>query len=165
MHRLFRLSADPALRPLEYMKTVMACGTFDNLHQGHISYLEQAKAAGDRLIVVVARDINVEKIKGKRPKQNENERLAAIKKLKIADIAVLGSKADRLKPVVAHQPDIIFLGYDQPVDIEKLKNIFSGKILRGQPYKENIFKSSKLNTNRSLRGVTSDRDDAAIPQE
>ena len=36
------------------MTRVMASGVFDILHTGHISYLEQAKAAGDELVVVVA---------------------------------------------------------------------------------------------------------------
>jgi FAD synthetase len=38
---------------------VLATGTFDLLHPGHLFYLEQSKALGDELVVIVARDANV----------------------------------------------------------------------------------------------------------
>ena len=46
------------------MKKVMVFGTFDIVHMGHIHMFEQAREYGDKLIVIVARDNNVEKIKG-----------------------------------------------------------------------------------------------------
>ena len=56
------------------MVTVMASGVFDIIHTGHISYLEQAKSVGDRLIVVVACDDTVRKRKHE-PITPENMRL------------------------------------------------------------------------------------------
>ena len=56
------------------MKKVMCFGTFDKLHPGHLSYLEQAKEYGEYLVVVVARDKRVKKIKGKFPQENEKLR-------------------------------------------------------------------------------------------
>jgi len=50
-------------------KVVLASGTFDLLHFGHVKYLEEAKKAGGKnaeLIVIVARDSTVEKRKGKK---------------------------------------------------------------------------------------------------
>ena len=129
------------------MKTVMAFGTFDNLHQGHLAYLKQAKQEGDELIVIVARDINVKKIKGKKPQQSETARLKSVEKTGLADKASLGSKTDRLKPILKHKPDILFLGYDQPVKLERLREIYKGEILRGQPFQEEKYKSSKLISN------------------
>ncbi|HPT37527.1 MAG TPA: adenylyltransferase/cytidyltransferase family protein, partial [Methanothrix sp.] len=38
---------------------VVATGTFDLLHPGHVLYLERSKALGDILVVIVARDVNV----------------------------------------------------------------------------------------------------------
>ncbi len=49
------------------MKTVLAAGVFDLLHYGHIRYLEEAKKTGGegaRLIVIVARDETVLRLKG-----------------------------------------------------------------------------------------------------
>ena len=45
------------------MRKVMAVGVFDLLHAGHLHYLEQAKALGDHLTVVVAHDDTVRKRK------------------------------------------------------------------------------------------------------
>ena len=53
---------------------VLAFGTFDHLHPGHIAYLEYAKSKGD-LFVIVARDVNVAHIKGSAPDQPEDERV------------------------------------------------------------------------------------------
>ncbi|MCK5211108.1 adenylyltransferase/cytidyltransferase family protein [Candidatus Parcubacteria bacterium] len=126
------------------MKTIMAFGTFDHLHPGHLSYLEQARRQGDKLIVVVARDVNVEKIKGKKPRQNENIRLARIKELDIVDKAMLGGEKDRLLIVEKNQPDVITLGYDQQVDIRVLKKRFKGDVIRLKAYKPEKYKSSKI---------------------
>ena len=47
-------------------KVVLASGTFDLLHLGHVKYLEEAKKTGGpnaKLVVIVARDKTVEKRK------------------------------------------------------------------------------------------------------
>ena len=49
------------------IKKVMIFGTFDKFHPGHINFLKQSEQYGDYLIVVVARDITVKKLKGKMP--------------------------------------------------------------------------------------------------
>ena len=41
------------------MVRVMAVGVFDLLHAGHLHYLEQAKALGDHLTVIIAHDDTV----------------------------------------------------------------------------------------------------------
>ncbi len=122
----------------------MAFGTFDYLHPGHISYLKQARKLGDKLIVVVAKDINVTRIKGKAPRQNENIRLDRIKELDIVDKALLGNEKDRLRVVEENQPNIIALGYDQQADEKELEKQFKGKIIRLKPYKPEKYKSSKI---------------------
>ena len=64
-------------------------GTFDFLHKGHLNLFRQAKKKCDYLIVVVARDKTVKKVKGKLPVHNESKRLNEIKKLKLIDHAIL----------------------------------------------------------------------------
>jgi FAD synthetase len=44
-------------------KVVMTFGTFDMFHPGHRYYLSEARKEGDVLVVIVARDITVEKLK------------------------------------------------------------------------------------------------------
>ena len=63
-------------------RRVMCCGTFDYLHPGHLSFIEQAAALGDELYVVVARDENVQRIKGHYPDHREEDRKAAIEQLR-----------------------------------------------------------------------------------
>ncbi|MFX1453016.1 MAG: adenylyltransferase/cytidyltransferase family protein [Promethearchaeota archaeon] len=104
---------------------VMAFGTFDILHYGHVKLLEQARSLGGNdveLIVVIARDSTVIKEKGHHPIFPEDERLALIKSLKVVDAVHLGSEGpDHLKIIEKCKPDIIALGYDQKIDSEYLK--------------------------------------------
>jgi len=126
-------------------KTVMCFGTFDRPHPGHISCLKQAREYGESLIVVVARDVNVKKIKGRLPRKNEQERLEEIKKIKFINRAVLGQIKNKYNIIIKYKPDVICLGYDQGVCETELKTVFKGEIIRLKPYKEELYKSSKLN--------------------
>ncbi len=102
------------------MVKVVATGTFDLLHMGHIYYLREAKKLGDELVVIVACDSTVRKLKHE-PVTPEKMRLEIIKELKIVDEAVLGHKDDMYKVVKDIEPDIIALGYDQIHNAEKIK--------------------------------------------
>jgi FAD synthetase len=102
------------------MVKVMATGTFDLLHMGHIYYLKEAKKLGDKLVVVVARDSTVRKLKHE-PITPEEMRLDIIKELKIVDEATLGHEDDMYATVKEIKPDIIALGYDQVHDEEKIE--------------------------------------------
>lgn len=102
------------------MVKVVATGTFDLLHVGHIYYLREAKKLGDELVVIVACDSTVRKLKHE-PVTPEKMRLEIIKELKIVDEAVLGHKDDMYKVVKDIEPDIIALGYDQIHNAEKIK--------------------------------------------
>lgn len=131
------------------MKKVIAFGSFDVLHEGHKHYLEEAKSYGDYLIVVIARDGNILKFKGKKPRNDEAHRLGEIGKLDFVDETVLGNKEDIFKVLEEHKPDIICLGYDQKMDEGKLreeleKRNLKAEIVRAKPFKPEIYKSSKL---------------------
>ena len=95
------------------MTTVMAFGSFDVLHPGHLYFLRKAKGMGDRLVVVVARDSTIEKIKGKKPKYNERERQEHIRELMYVDKVVFGYEKDPYEIIEEINPDVICLGYDQ----------------------------------------------------
>ena len=80
------------------MVKVMATGTFDILHMGHIYFLKEAKKLGDKLSVIVACDSTVRKLKHE-PVTPEKMRLDIIKELKIVDEAFLGHKDDMYEVV------------------------------------------------------------------
>ena len=114
-------------------KIVLASGAFDLVHYAHIRFLEEAKKVGGKnahLIVVVARDKTIMKLKGKKPIIPEDQRRAIVESLKPVDEAILGyedlSFIDTIKKL---NPDIIAFGYDQSsIEEEVMKVIQSGKL-------------------------------------
>lgn len=133
------------------MKTVLVTGTFDGLHPGHLNFFDQAKQLGDKLIVIVARDTTVVKVKGHVPTYSEAERLDAIHSAGIVDAVVLGHESDPYQAVADINPDVLALGYDQEVFTDNLKNQLAQyevypEIVRLKAFKPEIYKSSLLNT-------------------
>jgi len=131
------------------MTTVLCFGSFDVVHPGHMYYLREAKNFGDKLVVVVARDSTIAKIKCKEPKYKERERLEHVKGVQYVDKAILGKEGDPYEIIEEINPDIICLGYDQNSFSEGLaEKLFergmNPKIYRLKPFKEHIYKSSKL---------------------
>ncbi|MEX2008238.1 MAG: adenylyltransferase/cytidyltransferase family protein [Candidatus Spechtbacterales bacterium] len=135
---------------------VLAFGTFDLLHEGQINYLQQAKALGDELVVLVACDQAVERVKHRPAVHSQEERLAAVAKLPFVDKAVLGKpvarKEDYLRPIQEHAPDIICLGYDQALDISEWLEgrvadmLPATRIVRAKAYHPEVYKTSLLRT-------------------
>lgn len=138
-------------------KTVMAFGTFDYFHAGHENYLKQAKALGDYLVVVVARDETVKMVKTRSPLNAEKKRFKDVSSCIHVDKAVMGNLDDKYKVIKKYRPDIIALGYDQFVftyNLEKflIQEKLNAEIIRLQPFKPDVFKSSLL---RSLEATCS----------
>ncbi|WP_227354689.1 FAD synthase [Haladaptatus salinisoli] len=96
------------------MTHVLAQGTFDILHPGHVHYLRDAAAMGDRLSVIVARRENVTH---KQPPILPNrQRRDLVGALEVVDHARVGHSEDIFVPIEELDPDIIALGYDQHHD-------------------------------------------------
>jgi len=106
-------------------KVVLASGVFDLLHYGHLRFLEEAKNSGGKgakLVVVVARDKTVMRMKGKPPIMPEEERRALVEALKVVDEAILGFEDFDMERVLnTVRPDIVALGYDQGYLEDKVK--------------------------------------------
>ena len=134
---------------------IMVFGTFDGLHEGHVNFFEQAKGfiKNSFLIVSIARDKNVLKIKGKKPYLSEKERMALVQKNNLVDKVVLAGQDKYLAHILKEKPDIIALGYDQKAYVAELKKDFKNrclsiKIIRLKPYKEKIYKNHLLKINK-----------------
>lgn len=130
------------------MTKVMAFGSFDQLHPGHMYFLLEAKKLGDELIVVLAREETIRQLKEK-PKYSEKERKEHLEITGIPDKVLLGHQKDKYSIIEKIRPDTICLGYDQDSFTKNLKQELkkrklNPKIIRLKPYKEHIFKSSKL---------------------
>jgi FAD synthetase len=101
------------------MRKVVATGTFDILHPGHLYYLTESRRLGDELYVIVARDINVKHKPS--PIIPEDQRLQMIRALKPVDHACLGDLHDMFRPIEEIRPDVITLGYNQHFDEKDLE--------------------------------------------
>ena len=106
-------------------RRVIATGTFDILHPGHLYYLEESKKIGDELWVIVARDSNVKH--KPRPIVSEEHRLRMVAALKPVDHAILGDKTDIFRPIEEIRPDVITLGFNQMFREENLKTQLSAR--------------------------------------
>ena len=102
------------------MRRVVATGTFDILHPGHIYYLEESRKLGDELHVIVARDANVRH--KPRPVIGEAQRLRVIQALKVVDRARLGDPTDMFRPIEEFDPAVITLGFNQHFSEEQLRD-------------------------------------------
>jgi FAD synthetase len=112
------------------VRKVLAAGSFDLVHPGHIYFLSEAQRLG-LLYVVVARDTSIQQIKGRPPVLNEVDRLTLVSSLKPVYRALLGDPHDFLRPVVEVKPDVIVLGPDQPFDEEELRRKLESRGLPG----------------------------------
>ncbi len=121
------------------MVKVMATGTFDILHMGHIYYLKEAKKLGDTLAVVVATDSTVRKLKHE-PINSQEIRLSIIKELKIVDEAYIGYEDDIYEIVKEIQPDIIALGFDQIHNEDEIKIQLKKRKINAEIVRLNEFK-------------------------
>jgi FAD synthetase len=129
------------------MVKVMATGTFDLLHMGHIYYLKEAKKLGDILVVVVATDATVRKLKHD-PITPQEIRVNLIKELKVVDEAYLGHEKDIYAIVEEIKPDIIALGFDQVHDADAIKAELKKRKLNVQ-----VVRLSKYQGESDLEGT------------
>ncbi len=100
------------------VRRVVATGTFDILHPGHLFYLEESRKLGDELFVIVARDANVRH--KPHPIIPEDQRLAMVAALKPVDHAMLGDRTDMFLPIEKIHPDVITIGFNQMFSEETL---------------------------------------------
>ncbi|MCE9549204.1 adenylyltransferase/cytidyltransferase family protein [Candidatus Nomurabacteria bacterium] len=133
---------------------IMAFGTFDGLHRGHLNFFQQARnlAKLPFLIVSIARNKNILKIKGQYPVLSLKKRLLLLKKSSLVDKVVISGLKNHIPHIVKERPDVIALGYDQKNYVKNLKKDLKAhglnvKIVRLRPYKEKIYKNHLLKKN------------------
>ena len=63
------------------MRVVLISGYFNPLHTGHLDYIKSASELGDKLIVIVNNDKQVE-LKGSKPFMNEFDRMRIVSAIK-----------------------------------------------------------------------------------
>ncbi|MBO2695087.1 bifunctional D-glycero-beta-D-manno-heptose-7-phosphate kinase/D-glycero-beta-D-manno-heptose 1-phosphate adenylyltransferase HldE [Shewanella algae] len=98
-------------------RVVMTNGCFDILHAGHVSYLKEARALGDRLIVAVNDDASVKRLKGEgRPVNSLERRMAVLAGLAAVDWVVPFSEDTPQRVISRLLPDLLVKGGDYRVE-------------------------------------------------
>ena len=135
--------------------TVLAAGVFDLLHYGHIRYLEEAKKTGEpdaRLVVIVARDETVRRLKGTDPIIPEDQRRAVIEALRVVDEALLGFEDLDLDRVLQQvKPDIVVVGHDQGAIKNQVEKINKAREMRIKIVQISQFGEDDLNSSSKIK--------------
>ncbi len=98
-------------------RIVFTNGCFDLLHAGHVTYLQQAKALGDRLIVAVNDDSSVARLKGNsRPINPLTARMAVLAGLACVDWVTAFSEDTPQNLIEQLVPDVLVKGGDYAVE-------------------------------------------------
>ncbi|MFY8274371.1 bifunctional D-glycero-beta-D-manno-heptose-7-phosphate kinase/D-glycero-beta-D-manno-heptose 1-phosphate adenylyltransferase HldE [Pseudoalteromonas sp. SSDWG2] len=117
---------DSVLQHIEFAKhngetIVFTNGCFDILHAGHVRYLAQAKAMGDRLVVGLNTDDSIARLKGpERPINPLDERAMVLSALASVDWVIPFGKEEEndtpAKLIEQISPDILVKGGDYKVE-------------------------------------------------
>jgi len=120
-------------------RIIMTNGCFDVLHAGHVSYLEEAKSLGDRLIVAVNDDDSVRRLKGEsRPINALEDRLLVLAGLAAVDWVVSFSEDTPARLIGTILPDVLVKGGDySPDEIAGAKAVLkNGGEVRVLPFRD-----------------------------
>jgi D-beta-D-heptose 7-phosphate kinase/D-beta-D-heptose 1-phosphate adenosyltransferase len=108
-------------------RIVFTNGCFDILHAGHVTYLEQARAQGDRLIVATNDDASVSRLKGPgRPINSVDRRMAVLAGLGAVDWVVSFTEDTPEALLREVKPDVLVKGGDYGVE-----QVVGADIVRG----------------------------------
>ncbi len=125
------------IRPIN----ILMFGTFDRLHPGHEFVIREAMKRGG-VTVIVARDRNVERIKGFAAQESEDTRIHNLQAAFPSVTVLLGDAKDFLRPVRDIKPDLILLGYDQKLPPGVGEADFPCPVERLPAFEPERFKSS-----------------------
>lgn len=129
----------------------MVFGAFDGLHPGHAHFLGEAKSLADELIVCLAADETIKRLKGRTPKHDYDERRVTLELLPVVDKVVRGDETEgNYSAITNEQPDIIAFGYDQQALHENCTAWLNEKGITAhtiflQAFEPEKYKSSLLN--------------------
>ncbi len=94
-------------------RIVFTNGCFDVLHRGHVSYLEQARALGDVLVVAVNSDAGVSRLKGPgRPVNGCEDRMSVLAALADVDYVTSFEEDTPERLIRMFRPDVYVKGGD-----------------------------------------------------
>lgn len=132
------------------MTNVLVFGAFDGLHPGHAHFLAEAQLLGGELVVCLATDATIARLKGHAPRHGYAEREAALRLLPVVDRVVPGDDGEgKYSAILDAQPDVIAFGYDQQALHDDCvawldRNNLPMHTIVLQSFKPELYKSSLL---------------------
>ncbi len=99
-------------------RIVFTNGCFDILHRGHVEYLQEAAALGDRLVIGLNSDESVRRQnKGpERPLNDQDSRAKVLTALRLVDAVMIFDQDTPLELIQAIGPDVLVKGGDWTED-------------------------------------------------
>jgi len=92
---------------------VFTNGVFDLLHRGHVEYLEEARALGDRLVIGINGDASVRRLKGaERPIVGLEDRAGLLRALACVDLVIPFDEDTPERLIREVRPDVLAKGAD-----------------------------------------------------
>ena len=137
-------------------RIVFTNGIFDLVHRGHVEYLEEARALGDRLVVGLNSDASARRLKGSsRPIVTLEDRAAVVRALACVDLVLSFDDDTPLALIEAVRPDVLVKGGDYGVaDIVGRESVESrGGLVTTVPLREGLSTSELVKRIRKGRGV------------
>ncbi len=142
------------------IKVVLAGGVYDVLHLGHLAALTEAKSLGDVLVAIVATDITVEMLKGRKPVFPQGDRRALVEGLKPVDKAILGYEDVGFgfeQVLIEVMPDIVAFGYDQENLERSVSEIINRRKLKIRTVKLAQYERERYLSSTSVRQKLSEQ--------
>ena len=135
---------------------VLVFGTYDIIHPAHIRFLVEARQTANCydcvLVVVLARDSSIERIKGHKPIFTEEQRLKLVSGLRVVDYAQLGKEGeDHFSVILDIKPEYIILGYDQLPNDKPLLAFIKEHQLKTTVFRLPHFESGDLSSSSEVR--------------
>ena len=136
------------------IRVVLAGGVYDVLHLGHLAGLTEARSLGDVLIAVVATDITVEMLKGRKPIFPQEDRRKLVEGLKPVDKAILGYEDVGMgyeEVLMEVMPDVVAFGYDQENLERSVREIIVRRKLRIEMIKLSKYENERYISSTSVK--------------
>lgn len=136
---------------------VFTNGAFDIIHRGHVTYLAQARALGQSLVVALNTDASVRRLgKGAdRPINPLANRAAVIAALECVSLVTWFDQDTPAELIARVRPEVLVKGGDWPVDkiVGSAETLARGGKVHSIPF---LFQTSTTATLKKIRATTGD---------
>jgi cytidyltransferase-like protein len=131
-----------------HKNTVLLFGSFDGLHPGHEYLINQAQQHSNDIVIVVAQDMVIKRVKGRLPFYDLNTRIQNLK-AKFPTVTAIAGDPERgtWSAIKEYKPQTILVGYDQEAlynVLGEIKDTYGFTIVQCKPFHPDQYKSSIL---------------------